>query len=156
MHNNEDSLYFHNNPDRMHSLSFEAILLERIGAKFVIYQNTVDGTEITDDFNILNWFQIQQIQFPVLTHFSYIIHSIIPLQTENERDFSLAGIYTESRRANFSVEMLSDLLFINRNRPALGRKTIIDVFGGSLDAVDDVVDEMESNPDASADASDTE
>ena len=35
--NNEDSLYFNNNPNRMHSLSSEAILLERIGAEFVIY-----------------------------------------------------------------------------------------------------------------------
>ena len=30
--NNEDSLYFHNNPNRVHSLSSEAIILERIGA----------------------------------------------------------------------------------------------------------------------------
>ena len=36
--NNEDSIYFHNNPNRMHSLSSESILLERIGAEFVIYQ----------------------------------------------------------------------------------------------------------------------
>ena len=42
--NNEDYLYFHNNPNRMHSISSEAILLERIGSEFVIYQNTVAGT----------------------------------------------------------------------------------------------------------------
>ena len=55
---NEDSLYLHNNPNCMHSLSYEDILLKRIGAEFVIYQNTVSGTEITDDFDVLNWFQI--------------------------------------------------------------------------------------------------
>ena len=65
--NNEDSLYFHNNPTYMHYLLSEAILLERIGAEFVIYQNTVTGTENTDDFDVLNWFQIHQIQFPMLT-----------------------------------------------------------------------------------------
>ena len=54
--NNEDYLYFHNNPNRMHSLSSEAILLDSIGAEFVIYQATVAGTEITDDFDVLNWF----------------------------------------------------------------------------------------------------
>ena len=43
----------------MHSLSSEAIVLESIGAEFVIYQNTVTVTEITDDFDVLNWFQIQ-------------------------------------------------------------------------------------------------
>ena len=87
VHNNEDSLYFNNNPNSMHSLSSEAILLERIGDEFLIYQNTVPGTEITDNFDVLNWFQIQQMKFPMLTRFAYIIHSITPSQTENERDF---------------------------------------------------------------------
>ena len=52
--------------------------------------------------------------------------------------------------------MLSDLLFINRNSAALGRNTTIDIFGGSLDAVADMVDDMESNPYAFADAIYTE
>ena len=92
----------------------------------------------------------------MLTLFAYIIHSIAPSKTENERDFSLAGIYTASRCANISVEMLSDLIFINRKSAVLGRNTTIDIFGGSLDAVADIVDEMESNPYYFADASDTE
>ena len=124
----------------MHSLSSEAILLERIRAKFVIYQNMVAGKEITDNFDVLNWFQIQQIQFPILTRFAYIIHSITPSQTENEREFSLADIYTASIRANLSVEMLSDLIFINRNSAALVHNTTVDLFGGSLYAVVDIVD----------------
>ena len=45
---------------------------------------------------------------------------------------------------------------INRNRAALIRNTTIDVYGVSLDSVADIVDDMESNPDAFADASDTE
>ena len=52
--------------------------------------------------------------------------------------------------------MLSDLIFINRNSAALGRNTTIDVFGGSLDAVADIVDEMGINPDVFADISYTE
>ena len=124
----------------MHSLSSEAILFERIRAEFVIYQNMAAGEKITDDFYVLNWFQIQQMQFPMLTRFVYIIHSINHSQTENDRYFLLAGIYTASRRANLSVEMLSDLLFINRNSASLGRNTNIDIFGGSLDAVADMVD----------------
>ena len=78
---NEDSLYFNNNPNRMHSLSSEAILLERIRAEFFIYQNMVAETEITDDFDVMNWFQIQKMQFPMLTRFAYIICSIIPSKT---------------------------------------------------------------------------
>ena len=52
--------------------------------------------------------------------------------------------------------MLSNLLFINRNSAALGRNTTIDIFGGSLDSVADIVDEMKINPDAFADSSDTD
>ena len=87
----------------MRSLLSEAILLERIGVEFVIYQNTVAGTYIADDSDVLNWFQIQQIQFPVLTRFAFVIHSIAPSQSSNERDLPLAGIYTASHLANISV-----------------------------------------------------
>ena len=51
--------------------------------------------------------------------------------------------------------MISDLFLINRIISDLGRNTTIDVSGGSLDAVSDIVDEIESNPDAFSDASDT-
>ena len=67
----------------MYYLSTEAILLERIRAEFFIYLNMVAVKEITDDFDVLNWFQIQRMQFPMLTRFAYIIHSITPSQTEN-------------------------------------------------------------------------
>ena len=113
----------------MHSISSEAIILERIGANFVIYHNMVDGTEITDDFDVLNWFQIQKMKFPMLTRFKYSIHSITPLKTENEIDFSLAGIYTASCHSNISVEMLSDFLFINTISADLGLNTTIYAFG---------------------------
>ena len=83
VHNKKDSLYVHNNPNRMHSLSFEATLLERIGAKFSINQNKVAGTEITNDFDVINWFQIQEMQFSILTRFAYIILTVTPSQTEN-------------------------------------------------------------------------
>ena len=39
MGNNQESLYLHNNPNHRHSLSAESILLERIDAEFVTYQN---------------------------------------------------------------------------------------------------------------------
>ena len=52
--------------------------------------------------------------------------------------------------------MLSDLIFINRNSAALGRNTTIDVFGGSLNSGANIVDDMDSNPCAFADAGDTE
>ena len=86
MVNEEDSLYFHNNPNRMQYISDEAILLGGLVPIFFIYQNTVSGTEITDYFDVINFFHIQKIKFPVLTCYAYIIHSITPLHTENEID----------------------------------------------------------------------
>ena len=68
--NKQESLYIHKKPYHTHSISAEAILFERIDAEFIIYQNTVDRTEITDDFDVLNWFQIQKIKFPMLTCFT--------------------------------------------------------------------------------------
>ena len=78
------------------------------------------------------------------------------MQNGNERYFSLAVVYTSSRRANISVEIIYDLFFINRSSAASVRITYIEVFGGSLDTVADIVDDMEINPDAFADASNTE
>ena len=91
----------------------------------------------------------------MLTRSAYIIHSITPSQTENERDLTLSGIYTESCCANISIEILSDLLFISRNSAAFGRNTTIDIFGGSLDSVSNIFDKMESNLDVFEDAGDT-
>ena len=91
-----------------------------------------------------------------MTRFAYIINSITPYQTENEMDFSLAGIYTASYRAKIYVEMLPDLIFINRNSTSLGRNTPIDVFGRSLDAMDNIVDDADIKPDTFTDAIDTE
>ena len=42
--NKKESLYFHNNPNRIHSLLSESTLLGQIIAKFVLYQNPVAGT----------------------------------------------------------------------------------------------------------------
>ena len=78
------------------------------------------------------------------------------MQTENKREFSLAGIYAALRCANLSVEMISYLLLINRNIAALGRNTPIAVFQGSLYYVADIFDETKRNPNAFADARDTE
>ena len=52
--------------------------------------------------------------------------------------------------------MISDLLFSHIKSAALGQNTTIGVFGGSLDAVVVIVDEMESNPDEFIDPSNTE
>ena len=51
--------------------------------------------------------------------------------------------------------MLSDSIFINRDSTVLDRNNPIYVVEGSLYAVADIVDDMESNPYYFADASET-
>ena len=92
----------------------------------------------------------------MLNPFTYIIHSITPSQPENGRYSLLAGIYTASLRTDLSIEMISDFIFINRNRTESVCNTPIDVFGVSLDAMADIVGATESNPYDFADASETE
>ena len=78
----------------------------------------------------------------MMTRCGNIIHFITPLKTKNERNFSLAGIYTAWRRSNISIEILSGFIFINRKITGLGLNTPIDFFGGSLDALADIFDQM--------------
>ena len=52
--------------------------------------------------------------------------------------------------------MLYDFILININITALGHDTPIDIFELSLDSVADIVNDMESNPYAFEDASDTD
>ena len=44
-----------------------------------------------------------------------IIHCIPPSQTDNEGDFSISGVFARVKRASMSVEMLSSLVFMNKN-----------------------------------------
>ena len=52
--NNQKSLYFHNNHNHMHYILSGAILLGSIFTEFIIYQNSVSGTEITDNFYVMD------------------------------------------------------------------------------------------------------
>ena len=51
----------------------------------------------------------------MLARFDTTIFDIPPPQAENERDFSLADVFTGSNHARMSVEMLLKLTFINMN-----------------------------------------
>ena len=61
---------------------------------------------------------------PMITQIATII--CIP------RDFSLAGVFAQSRRATVPVEMISNLLFLNENANVVDTLTEEDLFSGSL------------------------
>ena len=52
----------------------------------------------------------------MIYQFACIIFSILLSQIENEWDFSLDGVIGRARQASFTVDNLSMLIFINKNR----------------------------------------
>jgi len=60
----------------------------------------------------MDWFNINQSYIPTITYFASIIHSI----SENERDFSLAGVIARTKRATSTADNLAMLIFINKNK----------------------------------------
>ena len=78
----------------------------------------------------------------MLVYFSNMIFSITPSQAKNERDFSLASVFTGSNRARMSVYMLSKLIFINRNSIVIHTKHTTDVFQVPVEDLNKVTDLM--------------
>ena len=72
------------------------------------------------------------------------------------KDDSHLQAYLLHRAVPIYLLKYSPICFSSTDSAALCRSTTIDIFGGSLDAVADIVDEMESNPDAFTDAIGTE
>ena len=71
----------------------------------------------------------------------------LPSQSENERDFPLADIYSSSRRARLPVEMISSPLFINRHSRVTPPEKYIDIFEVSTDNMQYQINDMESSVD---------
>ena len=56
------------------------------------------------------------MKIPMIYQLAEIMNTIPPSQVENERDFSLAGVISRAWRASFTVENLSMLVFLNKNK----------------------------------------
>ena len=85
--------------------------------------------------------------------FHKIIQCIPPAQIENERDFSVAGSFGRAKRASMTVDMLSTLVFINRNlnwsEECASYSTMVELFNKNdsayFDKVAEKVDEVVEN-----------
>ena len=44
-----------------------------------------------------------------------MIFSVVPLQVENERDFSISSVFSQAQRSALTVNNISTLTFINKN-----------------------------------------
>ena len=56
--------------------------------------------------NVLGWYQEIKLHFFMLAWFFMTSFAILPSQAKNERDFSLTGVFTVSKCARMSVDML--------------------------------------------------
>ena len=64
-----------------------------------------------------------------------------PLHSDNERDFSIAGVFARVKRASMSVEMLSSLVFMNKNLDL--HQEVQRLISGEMENLDSFVDEIE-------------
>jgi sarcosine oxidase delta subunit len=93
--------------------------------------------------DVLAWYESVKYKVPKIHGMSTSIFSIPHTQIQNEREFSLAGVIGRASGASVSVEMLSDLLFINQNMDAILHEKSIELFDGMLNSQnDDLVDEV--------------
>ena len=77
---------------------------ERVAQEFRMFWAAVKASGTVT--NVLGWYQEIKLQFPMLARFATMIFSIPPSWAENERDFSLAGLFTGSNCARILVDML--------------------------------------------------
>ena len=76
----------------------------------------------------------------MLKSLATIIFEIPLYQVENEIYFSLDGIFTSSHRANLSIDIIGNLLFINRNLDLWNPtpKKTLDIFSASIEPLKDI------------------
>ena len=101
-----------------------------------MFHNLCFGLDITEGVDVLTWYESVKYKVPKIYRMALYIFSIPPTEIQNERDFSLAGVFGQARRASLSVQMLSDLLFINQNSDTCSILKNIDLFQGNLNSVD--------------------
>lgn len=67
------------------------------------------------DFDVLDWWRKNQLQFPILTNFAKFIHSIPASSAPAERSFSTAGHVISDKRNCLKPETLNASLFLRSN-----------------------------------------
>ena len=70
-----------------------------------------------------------------------IIHCIPLFQTDNEMDFSIAGVFARVKHISILVKILSSLVFMNRNLDL--HQEVQCLISGEMENLDSFVDEIE-------------
>jgi hAT family C-terminal dimerisation region len=95
-----------------------------------------------EDIDVLTWYESIKHQVPQMYRLAKIVFAIPPTQIQNERDFSLAGVFTRARRASMTNAMLADLMFINQNRSV---PMEFNAYGDDANELDDcAIDDIEA------------
>ena len=107
---NEDTLW-----EPITSSKGDNTLIQRVESEFKVFCNAEAAHTAINNEDVLTWYKENQNQFPMLSCLATIFFSIPPPQAENERNFSLAEIYSSTIHTRMSVDMILSLLFINRH-----------------------------------------
>ena len=96
---------------------------------------------------ILSWYSARKLQFLMFARLASITFSICPSQAGNERDFSLSGVFTASRRVKLSVGIMSKLIFMNRSSDFEDTACTKGIFEGPVEDLKKIINTLEENID---------
>jgi hAT family C-terminal dimerisation region len=140
----QDSMYSDDEHETLGNSEANDLVLQQVKVEFATLRTEARQSSTAEKGDVLLWYKRREAILPKLSRFARIIFSIPPSQIDNERDFSIAGVFARARRASLSVSTLSNLLFINKNTDVASELQNIDLFTGSLESVDDeIIDEVE-------------
>lgn len=107
---------FGDSSDAEHIGSGTESIRTRIDDEIRLYRGLkVPMVENYINFNLLNWWQTNELKFPILTRFSRFIHSIPATSAAAERSFSSAGYIYSERRSRMKPDTLSSMLTLQSN-----------------------------------------
>lgn len=88
-------------------------MFDRIENEIMVYENLT--VPLSDEFDVLNWWEVNKQQFPLLGNLSKRVFAIPASSAPSERVFSGARNLITDKRSQLSPSIVNDLMIVNRN-----------------------------------------
>lgn len=88
-------------------------MFDRVENEIMVYENLT--VPLSDEFDVLSWWEVNKLQFPLLGNLSKRIFAILASSAPSERAFSGARNLITEKRSQLSPHIVNDLMVVNRN-----------------------------------------
>lgn len=88
-------------------------MFDRAENEIMVYENLT--VPLSDEFDVLSWWEVNKLQFPLLGNLSKRIFAIPASSAPSERAFSGARNLITEKRSQLSPHIVNDLMVVNRN-----------------------------------------